>query len=192
MTLDEIAIKHQTDKASQFTRTYALPHDYCRHLERFFEPMRYKAIKLLEIGIGGGESARTWLEYFPKALVHGVDLVHDTNPFNTPRSKDIPRYVFNQGDQTSEVFWKCFVADYGSQWDIIIDDGSHISGDIIKTFGYLWPHVIPGGIYEIEDLNVAPEARAWLLEFVVGINAGTSDVDSIYFSKELAVIRKKG
>jgi hypothetical protein len=190
-TLDQIAIEHQTDKASQFTRTYAKPHDYCRHLERFFDPVRYKAIKILEIGIGGGESARTWLEYFPKALVHGVDIVHDTNPYNTPFSTEVPRYVFNCGDQTSEVFWKCFVADYGNEWDIIIDDGSHISSDIITTFGFLWPSVKPGGIYEIEDLNVAADAKAWLLAFVGNIHAGAGDVDAIHFSKELAIMRKR-
>ncbi len=190
-TLDQIAIENQTDKASQFTRTYAQPHDYCRHLERYFEPIRFKPIKLVEIGIGGGESARTWLEYFPHALVHGVDIVHGTNPYNTPGSKDIPRYVFNRGDQTSEVFWKCFAADYGNKFDIVIDDGSHIADDIITTFGFLWPNVVPGGIYEIEDLKVAPDARAWLMSFVPQILSGDGDIDEIHFSKELAVLVKK-
>lgn len=188
-SLDQIAIKHQTDKASQFTRTYAKPHDYCRHMERFFSPLRGKAIRLLEIGIGGGESVRTWMEYFPEARIYGVDLTHDTNEFNTPGASE--RYTFRSGDQASETFWQGFISDCGGSFDIIIDDGSHISSDIIASFTFLWPHVNPGGLYQIEDLNVAPEAKSWLLAFVGNINAGAGDVDAIYFSKELAIVRKR-
>jgi hypothetical protein len=189
-SLDTIAQKHQTDKASVFSRTYAKPHDYCRHLESFFAPMRDRPIKFLEIGIGGGESARTWLEYFPNAQVCGVDLVHDTNPFNTPGSKEIPRYTFCQGNQSDPVFWACFVATYGGGWNVIVDDGSHISGDIITTFKCLWPHVAPGGLYEIEDLDAAPEAVGFLLAKVPSLKL-TSDVDSIHFSQELCILKKR-
>jgi hypothetical protein len=189
-TLDQIAIRHQTDKASVFTRTYAKPHDYCRHLESFFAPMRDKPIKFLEIGVGGGESIRTWLEYFSLAQIYGVDFVHDTNPYNTPESKEVPHYTFCQGNQGDPVFWACFAASYGTEWGVIMDDGSHVSSDIIATFKCLWPHVAPGGLYEIEDLNAAPEAVGFLLAKVPELNIGT-DIDSIHFSKELCILRKK-
>lgn len=189
-TLDEIAIHHQTDKASQFSRTWAKPHDYCRHLERFFAPMRDHPLKLLEIGVGGGESIRTWLEYFPNAHVVGVDLVEKTNTWNTPGSKLHHRYKFCQGDQSSKTFWECFIADFGKNWDIIIDDGSHTGEHIITTFYALWPHVMSGGLYEVEDLAAAPGAAAWLRNLSVDAQQGASEIDSIYFSKELAIIRK--
>jgi hypothetical protein len=89
-TLDEIGIFHQTDKASQFTRTYAKPHDYLRHVEPFFAPMRPHRISLVEIGAAGGESIKTWLDYFDDALVFGVDIVQGTNPYNTVGSKVHP------------------------------------------------------------------------------------------------------
>src|SRR5258705_6198874 len=92
MTLDELAIKHGTDKASQFTRTYAKPHDYCRHLEGFFEPMRNHYINLIEIGVGGGESIKTWLDYFLAAQIYGVDLRHDTNEWDSLGASPINRY----------------------------------------------------------------------------------------------------
>lgn len=190
-TLDEIAIRHQTDKASAFDRTWAKPHDYCRHLERFFAPHRDNPIKILEIGIGGGESARTWVEYFPKAHIYGVDIVANTNTWNTPGSTLHHRYKFSQGDQSSKAFWISFLKENGAGWNIIIDDGSHTGEHIITTFYALWPFVLSGGIYEIEDLAAAPGAAAWLRSQAEHVHAGTCDIDSIHFSKELAILVKK-
>lgn len=191
-SLDQLGIKFQTDKASQFTRTYAKPHDYLRILEPLFEPMRDKPIKVLEIGVGSGESIQVWLEYFKNAQVCGVDINHDTNPWNTPMSAIHDRYKFCQGDQSSETFWACFIATYGSDWGIIIDDGSHISSDIITTFKCLWPHIASGGLYEVEDLGVAHEAASWLMELLNPVLApGMSDVESVTLAKELIVLRKK-
>lgn len=187
MSLDEIAIKHQTDKASQFSRTYAQPHDYCRHLDRFFDALRYNPIKLLEIGVGGGESIQTWLEYFPQAKVFGIDMVHDTNPWNTPKLPPHERYKFIHGDQSSMVFWKSFVAMHGGDWDIIIDDGSHISNHMIVTFNFMWDFVKSGGLYEVEDLGVAPEADQFFHNQRVNSGRG---IDSIYFARELAIFKK--
>lgn len=190
-TLDEIGINFQTDKASQFSRTWANPHDYLRHLERFFEPLRDKPIKLLEIGVGGGESIRTWLEYFPDAKVFGVDINHSTNEWNTRDSGVNPRYAFILGDQSNAVFWKSFIKTHGGEWDVVIDDGSHVSKDIITTFGCLWPHLRSGGIYEVEDLKVALEAAVWLEQSALSVCRGISEIDSIYFARELAILRKK-
>lgn len=194
-TLDQIGIEFQTDKASQFSRTYAKPHDYLRHLDRLFEPFRENVIKLLEIGVGGGESIRTWLEYFPNAKVFGVDLVSNTNDYNTPGkwiSADVsPRYTFACGDQSKSEFWQKFIGVYGGDWNVIIDDGSHIDQDIVSTFSALWPHVASGGIYEIEDLQIAPLAAEWCRRVVPEVMKGHETIDSIYFSRELCVMRKK-
>jgi hypothetical protein len=35
---------------------------------------------------------------------------------------------------------------------VVIDDGSHIGGDICTSFDALWPHLQPGGWYVVEDL----------------------------------------
>jgi SAM-dependent methyltransferase len=190
-TLDEIGIAHQTDKASQFSRTYAKPHDYLRHLERFFEPMRDMPIKLLEIGVGGGESVLTWLEYFPNAKVFGVDLVSKTNPWNTPGASDNDRYEFFCGSQSDYYFWQTFTATFGGGFNIIIDDGSHYASDMKAAFTSLWHHLKSGGIYVVEDLNFDGKSKEWLESFISHIHGSTFDVDSIYFARELCVMRKR-
>ena len=63
-TLDELAIACATDRASVFTRTWGKPHDYARHYDKLFTPLRDKPIKLLEIGVGGGEGIRMWSGLF--------------------------------------------------------------------------------------------------------------------------------
>ncbi len=190
-SLDEIAIRNGTDKATVFTRTYAKPHGYTPHLEVFFAPMRDKPINLLEIGVGGGESVRTWLEYFPNAQIHGIDFVQDTNIWNTPKGRPHERYTFCHGDQSCSTFWACYLANLGDgKFDVVIDDGSHLAPDIMKTFEVLWPRLNPGGIYEIEDLGVAPETFPWLIDFVAALSSGAGDKASITFAKELVIIKK--
>lgn len=198
MTLDEIAIKHGTDKATQHPR---YGHGYAPHYDAVFSPLRDKPIKLLEIGVGGGESIRTWLDYFPNAKIYGVDVVQGTNPWNTVKSGANDRYTFVCGDQSSEVFWKCFIADYGKDWDVIIDDGGHFSNQIITSFNALFQYVKKDGLYCIEDLGVSYGAGSVFLvsgwkghmEFVKEkldeINL-KREIIAMYFVAELCMMRK--
>lgn len=201
MTLDEIAIKYGTDKA---TRHPVGAHGYAPHYERFFSQFRDEPIKLLEIGVGGGESVRTWLEYFPNARIFGLDIVQNTNPWNTVNSGADPRYTFIQGDQTSKVMWACFLADAGKEWDVIIDDGSHCSDGVITSFDCLFPEIKKDRLYCIEDLGVAYGNGSIFLkpdfqnhmemckQLVDGMNMlENNHVESVYFANELAIIRKK-
>lgn len=195
-TLDEIAIANGTDKATTFTRTYARPKGYTRHFEKFFEPIREKEIKLLEIGVGGGESIRTWLAYFCNAEIFGVDIVSGTNPYNTPGAGTHDRYQFFQGDQTDKTMLACLVANIGRGLEIVIDDGSHEPGGIITAFQCLWPALSPDGYYAIEDLACGfttdgyPSHLEWLAILMESVNQGVGDIDSIYFSRELAILQK--
>lgn len=145
-----------------------------------------------------------WLDYFshPDARIFGVDIVSNTNPWNTPGRNG--RYFFNQGDQASATFWACWLADHGKDLDIVIDDGGHFNDGIITSFNALWPAVRPGGFYAIEDLGCSygpssifvklgfPNHMDWLKSHVDLMNQFlSSNVDSIYLSKELAVFKKK-
>jgi len=200
-TLDQIAIACQTDRATVFTRTHGKPHGYAPQYDRLFTPLRDEPIKFLEIGVGGGESIQMWLEYFPNAQIVGVDVNSKTNPWNTPVESPDPRYKFCQGDQACETFLACFLADYGKDWDIVIDDGGHFSNQVVTSFQKLWPAVRPGGFYAIEDLGVSYGAGSVFLpagwpnhmDFIKSkldeINCA-DEIEWLTFSKELAVIKK--
>lgn len=125
-------------------------HYYMRHYQRFFEPLRNKRLNVLEIGIGGeenphagGASLRVWKTFFPKSDIFGID-VYDKKAIEEARITTF------QGDQ-SDVEFLNSVANKAQGFDIIVDDGSHVSEHVIITFETLFPHLRDGGWYVIED-----------------------------------------
>ena len=127
---------------------------YTPHYQRYFEPYREQPVKILELGIGGydspdagGESLRMWKHYFRRGLIYGMDIFPKNGVAET-------RVHVIQGDQGDEDFLGSMARELGP-FDIIIDDGSHISHHIIPSFKALFPHVKPGGLYVIEDLASA-------------------------------------
>ena len=55
-------------------------------------------------------------------------------------------------DQSNPEQMNRFMAQVGGDFDIIIDDGSHIVAHQIISFKTLFPYLKSGGIYVIEDL----------------------------------------
>jgi demethylmacrocin O-methyltransferase len=127
---------------------------YTPHYQKHFEPYRDLAVKVLEIGIGGydaidagGESLRMWKHYFRRGLIYGLDIF-------TKTGIEESRLHVVQGDQGDAQFLDSMARELGP-FDIVIDDGSHMSHHIITSFNALFPHVRPGGIYVVEDLATA-------------------------------------
>lgn len=199
-SLDSLMIAAGADKASVHP---VGAHNFAVHYESAFAHLRNADIKLVEIGVGSAESMKGWLSYFPNAQVHGIDIVHNTNEWNSPGEKPHPRYTFTTGDQGSEAFWKEFVKAHGSGWDILCDDGSHSNKDIITTFRMMWPHIGLSGFYAIEDLAAAysnlefflkpgwPNHMQFIKDMLDQINHGANQIDEMRYSKELCILRKK-
>jgi glycosyltransferase involved in cell wall biosynthesis len=122
---------------------------YLSEYDRLFDDYRSKPVRLLEIGIQNGGSLEIWSKYFSNAsALIGCDI----NPDCARLSYDDPRIGVIVGDantlDTSEqVFNRC------SQFDIVIDDGSHLSSDIIRSFTLYFPRLVEGGLFVAEDLH---------------------------------------
>lgn len=145
-SLDEIALKHGTDKASSH-------HGYTRIYEQYLKPLRNKPITLLELGWGGhedpeagGASAAMWREYFPKATIAVVDI--------EPKTNHREGVNFHQGSQADPEFLKGLHERYGG-FDVIIDDASHLSSLTIRSWEILYPSLRAGGLYFCEDVHMA-------------------------------------
>lgn len=144
LTLDEIALKHGTDKSSAH-------HNYTPHYEMFFAPYRHTDFTFVECGYGGyaypdrgGAGAKTWREYFTKATIISTDIYPKTN---------IPEGVnFYMGSQTEVELWRKIFEKHGRP-TIFIDDASHVNHWSVKTFRRIFPHLLPGGLYVWEDLE---------------------------------------
>lgn len=122
---------------------------YLAEYDRLFEAYRDKPVRLLEIGIQNGGSLDIWSKYFSNAsTLIGCDI----NPDCARLKYDDPRISVIVGDASapdiSEQLHRC-----SPQFDIIIDDGSHMSSDIIKSFALYFPRIVDGGVYIAEDLH---------------------------------------
>lgn len=128
---------------------------YLSVYEALFAPRRSESIRLLEIGVQNGGSLEIWSRYFPAAeTIVGCDI----DPRCGALTYDDPRISLVIGDCASaETADKVF--QISQTYDIIIDDGSHRSDDIVRAFALYFPHLAPGGLYIAEDLHCAYRAE---------------------------------
>jgi SAM-dependent methyltransferase len=158
VNLTDLADRYGSDKGSA-------KHRYTELYHMLFHPYRNRTIRLLEMGlqIGGPEhgaaaerkttdlpSIRMWLEFFPRARVHGLD-VSDFSWFAADR------FTFHRCDMDAREDLARTAADL-PDFDIILDDASHASHHQQNAFLELFPKLRRGGLYIIEDLRWQPEA----------------------------------
>ena len=157
--LTAIANRVGSDKG---TTTYC-GHGYTRVYEALLGPARAAPLKIAEIGLmhvytqveyagrheqKGCPSLSMWAEYMPRAELYGLDLV-DFTALSTERIR------IAQGDQGKREDLDVFAERFGP-FDVIIDDGSHASHHQQITLGVLFQHLVPGGVYIVEDLHFQP------------------------------------
>lgn len=136
-TLDDLCKRHGADKSSLY-------HDYAKSYARLFEAWRDLPIRLLEIGVQYGYSMKTWLDYFSKATIIGVDI---DPKFGMVHS----RYHEVIADQTNASHMQSVATKFGP-FDVVIDDGCHLASAAKVSFDCLWPAVVSDGLYVIEDV----------------------------------------
>ena len=139
---------------------------YAQCYTTLFDRFQHTPLTMLEIGIGTmipgvhssmqgyalsgykpGGSLRAWRDFLTKGRIIGFDVQPDTQFSDEER---IETYLCNSTD-LAEVDHK--LEQMGNpRFDIILDDGSHIDQDQLKTLANLYPHLKPGGIYIIEDI----------------------------------------
>lgn len=124
--------------------------NYLHVYEQYFASRRRTALALLEIGVLNGGSLRLWRDYFDRAQVYGMDI----DPARSVHAGN--RIQIRIGDQSDAGFLEKFGKEVQG-FDIVIDDGSHITSYILESFRCLWPFVRKGGLYAIEDLRISYE-----------------------------------
>jgi len=190
MTIDELAIKYNTDKSS-------LDHQYTKHYQKYFDKYVLDPKKILELGIYttkidkngplldySGASLKTWAEYYPKAIIYGLDLIDfksiDTNwslkniktfacnceirkndDFDHLQDKWLKSLINNPNQKMigGKIGIESMVETLGSNFDIIIDDGPHTMTGQQIFLGSMFKHLNSGGIFVVEDLFTSKDNR---------------------------------
>ena len=138
--LEAIFLKYDTDKNINF-------HNYTRQYNSLLHEFRKKPIKYLEIGVFKGGSIKAFRETFKNSTCClGLDINNICKKY-----EDVENNIFVEiGDATDSNFIKYITEKYGT-FDIILDDGSHVNRDVIKSFELLFPLLNDNGLYIVED-----------------------------------------
>jgi hypothetical protein len=161
-----LGAKYRTDKHN--AKNFPQEGDLTSVYHGLLRDRRNEVRKVLEIGIGhtvagregwmgtiddyhAGASLFMWEEYFPNAEIFALDIVAEA--------------LINQGrirsflcDQSDENSLRGIIPTLGSDFDLIIDDGSHMAEHQILTANIFMPLLGPKGIYVIEDIHLKDRA----------------------------------
>jgi len=119
--------------------------------ESYFKPIRYEKLQILELGVHLGYSALSFLDYFPKSKIYGIDTFerHAMRKISIFGNDRVQLLKANSQDiktqKLVEDTWP------GVTFDIIIDDAEHTPEANMKTFNVFHKFLKPTGIYFIED-----------------------------------------
>jgi hypothetical protein len=153
--LCRLARKYGTDKGGWHLTP---PHDTCHnYTPTYFHLFAERAGEIgnvLEIGIADGRSLRMWRDFFPNAMIWGID----SNPACIFTERRIACYV---ADQSSKKDLDRVLGDNPPRFDLIVDDGSHEPAHQVFTARFLLPYLTPTGIYVIEDIE--PDCKPGLI-----------------------------
>lgn len=106
-------------------------------------------LRILEIGVWMGGSLQLWRKYFGElAIIFGIDIDE------AAKHQGVYEAEIRIGSQTDPSFLKSVFDEMGGL-DIVIDDGSHRSKDVITSLNALFPYLSEGGFYIIEDLHTS-------------------------------------
>jgi SAM-dependent methyltransferase len=112
---------------------------------KYLEELRDRPVSMLELGVRDGKSLLMWERYFPQGRIYGIDIDPRCSEFAGDR-KEVA--IGSQGDVE---FLKSVFG--GRQFDVILDDASHVNTLSRISFENLFDRVVPGGLYIIEDLG---------------------------------------
>lgn len=145
--MDELALRHKTDKASD-------GHNYAKVYESYLGKHRQDPLLIVELGIGGyddpargGESLRLWYDYFPNARIVGVDI------YDKPGIGNGRIHIVKGGQDNPEIVAQ--IVEAMGQPDVVIDDASHLCDLTIQAFETWFPALKPGGLYFCEDVHTS-------------------------------------
>lgn len=159
-------------------------HTYMRWYEQLLAPIAGKVESVLEIGLGGGESLKLWLELFPNAHVYGID---NTQHFTWTHPR-VTTYWLDQKDPALATLFP------PESLDVVVDDGLHLFHHQAASVNSLFPALRPQGWYFIEDIIDPRDLHYWARynRFRVYCDyLREADRDGISVDDMLVVLRKE-
>ena len=143
--LDYLFKFYNTDKSNSW-------HGFSKFYEKHFNKYKNKKINILEIGSFRGGSAAAFAKYFTKSNIICLDLNIKKFKYFSKRIKILGLDVSNENSLKKFLNNQKF---NNNSFDIIIDDGSHKTSEILLVFKNFFNLLNPGGYYVIEDYKLS-------------------------------------
>ena len=151
-----------SDKGEQYVNQYAQPlkrkndkivaHGYAKIYENLFIQKKNDHLKILEIGSFYGNASAALSFYFKNSIIYSADINPDMSKYKGSRLKNF--FV----DTSTKVSIKENILEKNIEFDIIIEDASHMLKDQIISLFMLFPKIKKGGIFVVEEIDF-PEKR---------------------------------
>jgi hypothetical protein len=135
--LCDLANKYGTDKQSTW--------GYMPTYQRWLEPRRNETMVVLELGVYRGASLKMWRDFFPNAMIFGID----NDPAPSAVAGEARIKTFNIDGYNPDLLIPV-LREIGPI-DLFVDDALHTAERQLPTFERVFPHLAPGGIYAIEE-----------------------------------------
>lgn len=122
---------------------------YVDEYAKLFDPLRANAVRLLQIGVRNGFSLEVWASYFERAVsIIGCDIdpACAALPFADPRI----HVVIGEASASTVARMICTP---DKLLDIVIDEGSQKSGEMVRSFARYFNQLKPGGLYILQELH---------------------------------------
>lgn len=126
---------------------------YNKVYSKYLSEKKLQKLNILEIGVHSGYGLLSWVSYFKNSTVTGIEI---DSSWTTSHHKilmereEYSRVKIKYFNSTNPFDWNQNISE---KFDIIIDDGSHLPLDQLRTFSIASNYLKPGGIYFIEDIS---------------------------------------
>ena len=148
-------------------------HEYTKIYTGLFQLKRFNENKILEIGNFHENKCpglMTLHEYFPNSEIHGIDIVDDhKNDFINENNRIIYHVCDNSNHNKMDE-----LSNKLPEFDLIIDDGTHLTSHQQTSLGIMFKKLKSGGIYSIQSLHHQPTEEKYTktIELLKSVKTG--------------------
>jgi len=148
-----LGVKYPTDKSPYNTDKNLHKHAYTSIYNLLFSNIRYNDLRIGELGILENHSMLSWREFFPNAQLYGFEWFD--NRLHKAIADNIPNCIYSKMDVTNPESIEEGLVNAGSEFDILMDDSTHVFEDQINFINIAYKHLKPGGFLIIEDIFIS-------------------------------------
>ena len=151
-----------SDKGEKFKNQYAKPskqddkriiaHGYAKIYEKYLKEHKEKNLNIIELGSFYGNASSAFFFYFKNSQLYSADINPDMYLYRSKRLKNF----FT--DTSSRVSIEKNISKRNIQFDLIIEDASHMLKDQVISLFILFKNLKSGGFFIVEEIDF-PEKR---------------------------------